>query len=224
MRPLVILRPEPGASATAGAAAALGLDPIVMPLFTIEPVEWLAPATAGFDGLLLTSANAVRHGGSELEKLRGLAAYCVGEATSSEARTAGFDIAGTGTSGIDSLLETVPAGLALIHLCGIDRREPSDPRQTIETIRVYRAVELPAPADLGRLEGTVAAAYSPRTAARLSSLADEAGLRRETITLAVMSEAAALAAGPGWEKIESAAEPSDRALLALALELCNNRQ
>jgi uroporphyrinogen-III synthase len=224
MRPLAILRPEPGASATASAAARLGLDPIVMPLFTIEPVDWRAPATAGFDGLLLTSANAVRYGGKELEKLRGLAAHCVGEATASEARDAGFKVASTGARGVDGLLGAMPAGLALIHLCGIDRREPADPLQTITSVAVYRAVELPAPADPGRLEGAVAAAYSPRTAARLSSLADEVGLRRETIALAVMSEAAAHAAGPGWERIESAAEPSDRALLALAVELCNNRQ
>jgi uroporphyrinogen-III synthase len=224
MRPLAILRPEPGASATASAAASLGLTPIVMPLFTIEPVEWRAPATAGFDGLLLTSANAVRHGGTELEQLRGLAAYCVGESTASEARDAGFDVASTGSSGVDALLETIPAGLRLIHLCGADRREPADPSQTIETVHVYRAVELSAPADLDRLEGAVAAAYSPRTAARLSSLAEEAGLRRETIALAVMSKAAVHAAGPGWERIVSTAEPTDSALLALAVELCNNRQ
>ncbi|HUG45674.1 MAG TPA: uroporphyrinogen-III synthase [Sphingomicrobium sp.] len=224
MRPLAILRPEPSASSTASAAEALGLTPIVMPLFRIEPVAWRAPAPAGFDGLLLTSANAVRHGGRGLDQLRGLAAYCVGEATASEARNAGFTVAGVGLSGVDSLLETLPDGLRLLHLCGADRRDPADPRQSVEPVRVYRAVELPVPLNLDQLEGAVAAAYSPRTAARLSSLVDQAGLRRERIAVAVMSDTAAKAAGPGWERVESASDPSESALLALAVELCDNRR
>ena len=60
MRRLLVLRPEPGASATAGRARTLGLDPVLMPLFEIEPIAWTAPDPAGFDALLLTSANAVR--------------------------------------------------------------------------------------------------------------------------------------------------------------------
>ena len=88
MRPLVILRPEPGASATARAAAALGLDPLVIPLFVVEPVEWVAPDPAGFDALLLTSANAIRNGGAELERVRGLPAVCVGEGTAAAAVSA----------------------------------------------------------------------------------------------------------------------------------------
>src|SRR5690349_3328000 len=93
---LLVLRPEPGASATAERAKALGLDPLVVPLFEVEPVEWQAPEPAGFDGLLLTSANAVRQAGVQLERLRGLKAYAVGGATAEAARKAGFDIAATG--------------------------------------------------------------------------------------------------------------------------------
>ena len=81
MRPVLVLRPEPGASATAGRAHALGLDAIVAPLFEVEPVDWQAPDISGFDGLLLTSANALRFCGEQLEGLRGLQAYAIGEAT-----------------------------------------------------------------------------------------------------------------------------------------------
>ena len=43
MRRLIVLRPEPGASATMERARERGLDPVAMPLFEIEPVAWHAP-------------------------------------------------------------------------------------------------------------------------------------------------------------------------------------
>jgi uroporphyrinogen-III synthase len=49
MRRLVILRPEPGASATADRARAMGLEPVVMPLFKVEPVDWETPDAGSFD-------------------------------------------------------------------------------------------------------------------------------------------------------------------------------
>lgn len=222
MRPLVILRPEPGASATASAARELGLTAIVMPLFAIEPVAWRVPSTASFDGLLLTSANAVRHGGAGLERLKALKTHCIGETTAFEARNAGFEVASVGNSNVDALLGALAAGLRLLHLGGIDRRLPADPKQIIERIPVYHAMELPPPTGLARIEGAVAAVHSPRAAARLASLADETGLRRERIAVAAISPATAEAGGPGWQRIEAAPKPTDEALLVLASELCQN--
>ena len=86
MRRLIVLRPEPGASATVERAQALGLDAFAIPLFRVEPIAWTAPDAGQFEGLLLTSANAVRHGGDQLERLRGLPVYVVGEATAEAAR------------------------------------------------------------------------------------------------------------------------------------------
>ncbi len=71
MRRLFVLRPEPGNSESLQRAEALGLDAVAMPLFDVEPVEWDVPDAAGFDGLLLTSANAVAHAGEQLTDLRG---------------------------------------------------------------------------------------------------------------------------------------------------------
>ena len=64
MSALLVLRPEPGASATVERARELGLDAVAVPLFEIEAMDWDAPEPGGFDGLLLTSANAVRCGGA----------------------------------------------------------------------------------------------------------------------------------------------------------------
>ena len=47
MMRMLVLRPEPGASATVAKARERGLDAVVMPLFTVEPVAWEAPETPG---------------------------------------------------------------------------------------------------------------------------------------------------------------------------------
>ena len=69
MKPLYLFRPEPGWSVSAQTARAMGIDVHGAPLFTIEPVEWTAPSPDDFDGILVGSANAFRHGGKHLEKL-----------------------------------------------------------------------------------------------------------------------------------------------------------
>src|SRR5262245_7688966 len=66
MRKLLLLRPEPGLSASAERARSMGLEVVRCPLFHVEPVEWEAPDPAAFGALLLTSANAMRHGGRQL--------------------------------------------------------------------------------------------------------------------------------------------------------------
>jgi len=221
MRPLVVLRPEPGATATCKAAIEAGLRPVAVPLFEIEPVAWAAPDSAGFDGLLLTSANALRHCGPELEKLRGLPVYAVGEATAAQAREAGLVVSFAGTGGLDDLLADIDPNLRLLHLCGEQRREPAAPRQTIARLPVYRAAPLAAP-DFAAIAGAVVAVHSPRAGARLAELAAARGLDASAIAIAAISREAARAAGGGWERTVTAVEPSDAALLALAARLCNS--
>jgi uroporphyrinogen-III synthase len=223
MKPLVILRPEPRASATAAAAVELGLQPIVMTLFAIEPIAWSAPDAAEFDGLLLTSANAVRHGGDQLEKLRGLPVYAVGNATAAAASDAGFTISFTGDGRIDDLLERIDPDLRLLHVGGEHRREPAAPRQSIVHVPVYRAAALPNVEGLERIAGAVVAVHSPRAAARVAELAAAAGIDVANTSIAAISPEAARAAGEGWERVQAAAEPTDTAILALASRLCQNR-
>ena len=216
MRRLVILRPEPGASTTAERARERGLEPVIVPLFEIEPVGWRAPQAGGFDGLLLTSANAVRMAGKELSKLRALRVYAVGEATAAAARESGFAIAGTGDAGIDRLLGSIEPQLKLLHLAGEDRRQPAGVRQTITAITVYRAKPLDRP-DLSQAEGAVLLVHSPRAGRRLGERTTDRG----SMVIAAISPAAAEAAGDGWERVEVAEAPNDEAVLALAARLCN---
>ena len=214
-----MLRPEPGATATCDAARKMGLQPLAIPLFAIEGVSWESPDPALFDGLLLTSANALRHGGAELNRVRGLPVYAVGEATAAEASSRGFALAHTGAGGVDELLAAIDPALRLLHLCGEQRLEPTAARQSITHLPVYRAAQLDAP-DLSPAEGAVIAVHSPRAAARLTELAIHSSLDTSATAIAAISREAARAAGNSWERVASADEPSDRALLALAARLC----
>jgi uroporphyrinogen-III synthase len=221
MARVLILRPEPGATATIERVLKRGLEAVALPLFDIERVEWTAPEAGGFDGLLLTSANAVRCAGGQLTELRGLPAYAVGAATAQAARDAGFDVASTGEAGVDRLLGSLAAELKLLHLAGEDRRTPSDARQDITAVTVYRSTAKEG-VDLAPASNSVALIHSLRAARRFAELADGAGIDKHTIRIAAISSEAAQAAGGGWAAVEAADEPSDDALLALTERLCNN--
>ena len=215
MRRVLVLRPEPGASATVKRACERGLDAAAAPLFIIEAIPWQAPDSGKFDALLLTSANAVRCAGAQLEKFLSLPVYAVGEITSRAARERGFSIAATGNLGVDRLLDCTPQNLRLLHLGGEARRDPSS-RAGIAVIPVYRAAEVEQP-DLSLAKGSVMLVHSPRAGRRLAELVKDRG----DILIAAISPSAAEAAGTGWGAVESAGEPSDDALLALAARLCN---
>lgn len=217
MRTVIVLRPEPGASATAARARALGLDAISIPLFKVEPVDWEAPDLALFDALLLTSSNAIRHGGAQLNAYRALPVHAVGSATAEAARDAGFTIASGGSGGVDELIEGLAPELRLLHLCGEERRTPVYAHHAIDAVAVYRSHAIDPPPDLHRATNSVVLVHSPRASQRLAELIEDRG----TIAIAAISGAAAEIAGTGWSEIRIAPEPNDDALLALAARLCN---
>ena len=215
MRKLLLLRPEPGLSASMARAGEMGLDAIACPLFRIEPAEWAAPDASQYDALLLTSANALRQAGAQLSQVSQLPAYAVGVATADRAEKAGLRVVGVGRSDIAELLAAVPRSLKLLHLAGEHRREVES-AHSIDRITVYRSTLIDDPA-LPSLEGLVVAVYSPRAGARLAELV---GSRGET-AIAAISAAAAEACGRGWEKVAIADTPDDSSLLALAASLCH---
>lgn len=220
MRRVLVLRPEPGATFTLERAREHGLDALALPLFEIEPAPWTLPGFVRFDALLLTSANAVRHGGEALKRLRSVPVHAVGEATAEAARSAGFAVLSIGSGGVEALLGSLPPDLRLLHLCGEHRSDPAHAPQQITSIAVYRSRDKPVP-EIRAAQGAVALIHSPRAAQRFSGLIDQAGLDRSSIGIAAISPAAAAAAGAGWETVEAARSPGDDALLALAERLCN---
>lgn len=225
MRPLVILRPEPGASLSAARAEKMGFETIICAsLFKVRPVEWEAPEADRFDGLLVTSANAIRAAGDGLKQLRSLPVHAVGEATATAARSAGLMVETVGDGGIEELLDMLPADLRLLHLGGRHRRAPSDPQQTLVPVTVYSSVAREEPKNFEQLPGCVACVHSPRAGARLAELADRNGMSRGSIAIAAISPNAAEACGEGWEVVETASARDDASLLALALRLCKSNE
>lgn len=218
MRRLFVFRPEPASRQTMRLAEDLGLDAVSLPLFDLEPTEWTPPEAGDFDGILLTSANTVRMAGEELNRFRSLPVHAVGEGTAVAAEVAGLGVATIGKGGIDRLLGSIGPHVRLLHLCGEDRREPSVTGRSITAVAVYRAKEKPEVSGLEALEGQVAVLHSPRAARRLAALVPPEA--RSTVRIAAISEAAAEAAGTGWQEVRAAKSPNDTELLALAARLC----
>lgn len=214
MRKLLLLRPEPGLTASADRARAMGLEVRLCPLFQVEPVEWQAPDPAQFDALLMTSANVVHHGGPQLSGLLNLPVQAVGPATSAAAEAAGFQVEQVGAGDVVELLDALPCSVRLLHLAGEDHRHVADAR--IDRRIVYRSSPIPNP-PLPPLAGMVVAVHSPRAGERLAQLAGD----RRSAAVAAISVAAAEACGGGWERVEAADQPNDKCLLALAAQLCH---
>ncbi|GAA4009665.1 hypothetical protein GCM10022280_03270 [Sphingomonas swuensis] len=213
MRALLILRPEPGALATSLRAEALGMVADRHPLFRTEPVAWTLPP-GRFDGLLLTSANAVRHAGA----LPALPIHAVGQATAEAAVAASGTVATIGDGGVKELLAALTADLRLLHLAGEERIVPASPAQEIVAVPVYRTVALDDP-PASLVDGRVLLVHSPAAGRRVAALACDPA----TVRIAAISEAAAAACGArGWNRAEAAERPDDGALLSLAASLCKD--
>jgi uroporphyrinogen-III synthase len=83
-----ITRAEPGATATAGRVQAIGLNPIVAPLLTVEALDTPLDLD-GVAAIAFTSMNAVKAFAARSD-WRGVPAFAVGDATAKAARRAGF--------------------------------------------------------------------------------------------------------------------------------------
>jgi uroporphyrinogen-III synthase len=214
---VLIVRPQPGADETAARARAMGLEPIVAPLFTVRARAWAPPDPTRFDAVLLTSANAARHGGDGMTPFLALPCYAVGERTAQEARMAGFAQVHTGSSDAAALLALAEqdGAKSLLHLCGEDHVD----LDRVTSVPVYAAASSGAlPPDF---EQALVLLHSPRAAARFAVLA---GNRRGAIRLAAISAETAAVAGAGWRSVNVAAAPRDQALLELAAKLCQTER
>ena len=220
-RAVLIVRPQPGASATAARAEALGLERVVAPLFEVRPLEWKPPASVSFQAVLLTSANAARHGGEGLRAYANLPCYAVGEATAEAARAAGFRDVRVGKSDVAAVTAMMVAdGIRFaFHPHGLHHVAFPELGIGGVGITVYEAAGVSALPDAARdaiAAGALALIHSPRAGSLLASLVEDRG----AVRIAAISAPAAEAAGPGWLECHVAPSPRDEALLELAAKLC----
>ena len=214
-RQLLVLRPQPGADATAARAREMGLAAMVSPLFRVAGREWELPHRP-FDGLLVTSANAARLLDARLD--RGVRVFAVGTATADAMRAAGFEHVHAGASGVSEIVrEAVAQDVgSLLHLNGEDRTlfDPAGIHVETRIVDAAEAIE-PGCAFFDALSaGAVALLHSARAALRFRELAGAGH------GIAAISPAVLTAAGDGWADSIAADQPTDEALLAAAARLC----
>jgi len=228
--PILVIRPEPGASHTLDAARALGLAAHSFPLFAAMPRAWDAPAPDSFDALLLGSANALRHGGPALADYIGKPAYCVGEATTRVAWSRGLIVEATGEGGLQDLLpQIIPDHPRLLRLAG-EKRVALNPPPGMEIAErvVYASLPLPFPPELARLLLTSALPafilllHSGEAARHFIAETDRLALPRHQITaITIGPRVTEICTQAGrWSAIHTAPAASDAAMLALAAQTC----
>ncbi len=219
MTTCLILRPQPGADASARRVAAAGAAAIVAPIFSYAPIDWRLPEALPAT-VMMTSAAAPRLGGPALAALTGLPCYVVGEATARAAAAAGFANVITQGPDLVALLDRMAADgvRETLHLAGRDHRTGGHPAIRVERRIVYAAEahpRLPETARVALRRGDIIALlHSPRAARCFAALVDAEGLDRAAIDLAAFSPAVADAAGAGWASMRIAETPTDAALLA----------
>lgn len=231
---VLITRPAEDAAPLAEAVRARGHEPVIAPLSRIR-FEVAEPPPEPPAATIFTSRNAVRalHGAEWASALRALPAYCVGAATAEAARQAGFlhVIAGGGTgTQLGAYIAHVhaPADGPLLYLTGdhlaFDMQDALGPRGfTVWRRIVYRSelVEALSPETVSGIQaGQIEAVMlmSPRAAAHLARLAEEAGITEAAARLDYLCLSGQIAdalAPLSASRIRIAHTPSQDALLDL---------
>jgi len=226
---LLVTRPREDAEPLAEALRAIGVEPVLAPLMTIEPVQGAKADLTGVQALLFTSANGVR-AFARLSAERALPVLAVGDATARVAAATGFtgiESAGGDASDLAALAERRldPTAGALFHAAG---RDVAGPMKTALEARgfdvrrkaLYRAEPVrtfPVAADelrQKRIDGALL--FSPRTAKSFVSLAESAGLVATMSNLYAYCLSVAVAeriAHVQWRNVRVASEPTQAALL-----------
>lgn len=226
-RPLIIVRPEPGNSASSANARKCGLEVHSFPLFETAATAWDEPDPARYVGVIMTSANAARLAGPSLQRYTHLPLYAVGDVTGDAAREAGFLSIISGDGDVERLLGKIATlGLhRLLHLSGADYQPFTPHGVEIERRTVYASnAIMPAPELLAALKrGGVVMLHSARAAKQFAAIVESHAIDPATLAVAAISANAAEAAGTGWHEISIAARPRDTALLESAVALCEKK-
>lgn len=213
---LLVIRPQPGADATAARVRAAGHEAVMLPLFDMQPVDWEMQADKAYDALLITSANAIRLAGKKREQLIHLPVFAVGQNSAHAARAHGFSVEFAGNDGIREILPYIQRH-KILWLAGNDRTEfEMSDMLDIDIQIVYRSVALPLPESFAEtvLDMDYVMLHSARAALFFSELVTAQKMDKKQISIAAFSQKIAFAAGSGWNKVYVARHPSDEHLLS----------
>ncbi|SDG20786.1 uroporphyrinogen-III synthase [Pelagibacterium luteolum] len=240
-RTILVTRPQPDAQRTAAGLAALGLDPIIVPMLEARFLKPALPSADGFAALVVTSANAIRALAAhpDGERFAHLPVYAVGDQTAVEARNAGFAAVTASEGTLHHLAETViaarptgPIFYAAPHhqsgdLSGLLAPHGID----VETIILYEmqaATALPVPLATRLRQGDIDGAvfYSRRTAKTFAALLDNPDfdpVRRKLSCLCLSENIAEPLIENHFVRIGLADYPSNAAMMVLALAFARDQ-
>ena len=230
--PVLISRPEPGASITARRLRDMGYVALVAPGTVIENRPTRLPAPDRLQAVLLTSAAALP---ALTEKFHHLPVFAVGDATAAVARAAGFATVASAAGDAVALIRLVTARLradggtllfpgAAVLAADIVRPLRAQGFRVLRRIvyRVITAPNLPAEALTALAAGEISHAlfFSPGSArafvARALVERPEVLLHcTQTEALAISSATAAALAPLLWRRIRVASRPNQDEVLAL---------
>ncbi|WCL54773.1 uroporphyrinogen-III synthase [Gimibacter soli] len=227
---LIVTRPEEDAGSTAEALAALGHTSLIAPMLRVEAMDFDLPDDSAT--LVITSANAARHGLARVPGLGRRRVFAVGAASAAVARSVGATDPVTGPGDAAGLLPLLLAdhaatGSHYCHLTGEDIVFDIAAKLTARGVRAerrtaYRAVQADVlPDDVasairgGSVDGVLF--YSARAALAFERGLEAAGLAAmlKGMTAYAMSKRIAAALAAPWGGVVAAAEPTEAAVLAL---------
>jgi uroporphyrinogen-III synthase len=234
---MLVTRPEPDASETAGRLRALDIDAVVAPLLAAHTLPTTLPPATGFAALAATSANALRALAErgDVPRLRHLPLFAVGDRTAAAAKTLGFAevVSARGDFG-DLVTLLARAGVegpvlhpAARHQAGDLAKALASHAIMVVTTPVYEmhpvsalSADLRAQLQEGRLDAALL--YSRRTAETFTRIAGDG--RTSRLGMLCLSEAVAeplLAAH--FVRVSLADHPSEEAMMALALSFARDQ-
>lgn len=241
----LITRPMADAEALAKLLRDRNIDPVIEPMLMIEPVAGEALDLAGVQAILLTSANGARmlarHLSGENDALLRVPVLCVGQATASAARDAGFGHVASADGDVEALAGLAAARLdpkagTLVHVAGSRVAGDLSGLLTARGFAVHRAVlyEARKPEALSavlrdRLESHdigLVLFFSTRTAQNFVDLVMAAGLGSAlaTATALCLSRVVATAAesttGFAWAGVRVAPRPDLDGMMELVDDVC----
>lgn len=230
---ILITRPREDAESLAAMLAARGIEVLVDPLLTIQPVAAPALDLTGVQAVLFTSANGARCFAAATPR-RDIRIFAVGDASAAIARELGFPSVESASGDVSSLATLVadrlkPVDGALLHAAGSSLA--GDLKGQLETagfdvrrVALYDAVpanEISSSTLMNLRLGGIDAVllFSPRSARTFCDLwrraAPQSGSLWAVSVLCLSAAVAREVKDLDWRRIEIAARPDSDAMLAL---------
>lgn len=230
---LLITRPREEGEATARLLAKRGHETLLAPLLSISLRDDIGFPSGPFDGLIITSSNALRflEARGRLGQFLNLPLAVVGARTAAFARALGFHDLPVIAKTVDELIGAFAAtdrGGHFLYVRGREVRRDlahdlARPHRTIEEFIGYEAKANPFLAksvksslQSGEIDGVLL--YSPRTARIFAEAACKAGLAEYLSTVrayCLSAEVAAALCPLSFAELLTASPPTEEMLLAL---------